>query len=71
MLYKVGIYQDFHFVSYKPYQFLMTLTDGELEGAVLEGCVVGAEDDGMPDHDVVVARRAGHARWRVLLMFLN
>ena len=26
-----------------------------------------AEDDGVPQHDVVVARRAGHARGRIFL----
>ena len=51
-----------HITSY------VALTDGELEGAVLDGRVVGAEDDGVPDHDVVVARRSGHSSRRILLL---
>ncbi len=39
----------------------------ELEGAVLERGVVGAEDDGVPHHDVVLAWRSRHAGRRILL----
>ena len=46
----------------------MALTYGELESAVLEWGVVGAEYDGVPDHDVVVARRSGHSSRRILLL---
>ena len=45
----------------------MALTYGELECAVLEWGVVGAEYDGVPDHDVVVARRAGNTGRGILL----
>ena len=48
---------------------VLLLTDGEFEGAVLEGRVVGAEDDGVPDHDVVVARSPGNAGRGILLQF--
>ena len=50
---------------------LIALTDGEFEGAVLEGGVVGAEDDGVPDHDVVVARSPGHTGGGILLQLNN
>ena len=49
----------------------MALTYGELECAVLEWGVVGAEYDGVPDHDVVVARRAGNTGRGILLEFGN
>ena len=50
---------------------LIALTDGEFEGAVLEGRVVGAEDDCVPDHDVVVARSPGYAGRGILLRLIN
>ena len=50
---------------------IILLTNGEFEGAVLEGGVVGAEDDGVPDHDVVVARSPGHTGGGILLQLNN
>ena len=50
---------------------LLAELEGQLEGAVLEGGVVGPEDDGVPQHDVVLPGRAGHARGRVLLEALE
>ena len=39
----------------------------ELEGTVRKGCLVRAEDDCVPHHDVVLAGGPAHARGRVLL----
>ena len=39
----------------------------ELERPALPRGVVGAEDDGLPHHDVVVHRRSGDARGRIIL----
>ena len=50
---------------------LLAELHGELEGAVLEGGVVRPEDDGVPHHDVVLARSAGDAGRRVFLQTLE
>ncbi len=50
---------------------LLAELHGELEGPVLEGGVVRAEDDGVPQHDVVLARGARHPRGGVLLQALE
>ena len=39
----------------------------QLERAVLERRVMRAENDRVPDHDVVVGRGTGHATGRILL----
>ena len=44
-----------------------SLTDGELERPILEGCFCRPEYDGVPLHDVVVARGAANSGWWVLL----
>lgn len=41
--------------------------DGQFEGAILEGGVMGPEDHSIPDHDVIVGGSARDSGWGILL----